>query len=323
MDANIGEQERRYWVVSPNVNYNEKTVSAWGRASVLGRAAFMGWGPNHKRIGDKFAHKIASGDVILIARRHKFSAQLVGFGVVLDDYKTRIKGVEIPEGGSFGSLRNLAPFVDLTTETPSARIRFTKALSHSSALAQLHPDRNTDHHGVCQWMDMRLSKKRKGSSDKNQPGTGEPLGRSASSAQIAAPPTNYQFDFKIRTRQQVTTGKRSEARLLHRYRQWLKWQGRELPTFKCNKLQCDGFEEGRRNLIEAKAAASREHIRMAVGQLLDYAYHARKKLGRLNKAILLPEKPHEDLEEWLRNLEISLIWPDEQAFRDNAKEQFT
>jgi 3-deoxy-D-arabino-heptulosonate 7-phosphate (DAHP) synthase len=61
---------------------------------------------------------------------------------------------------------------------------------------------------------------------------------------------------------------------------------------------------------------------MAVGQLLDYAYQARKKFGRLNKAILVRKKPHEDVEEWLRDLEISLIWPDKEAFRDNAKGRF-
>jgi hypothetical protein len=127
MNAKIGEQERHYWVVSPNVNYDEqhydeKTVSAWGRASVLGSAAFMGWRPSHKHIGYKFAHEIVIGHVILIARRHKFRVQVVGFGVVRDNHERRIKGVEIPAGGSFGSLWNLSPFGALMTETLPARI---------------------------------------------------------------------------------------------------------------------------------------------------------------------------------------------------------
>jgi len=60
----------------------------------------------------------------------------------------------------------------------------------------------------------------------------------------------------------------------------------------------------------------------AVGQLFDYKYQAREKFGRLNKTILVPKKPDEDLEEWLRDVEISLIWPEKGAFRDNAEDQF-
>jgi hypothetical protein len=314
MSANVGERGRRYWVVSPNVGYNEQAVFAWGRASVLGRAAFMGWKPNHKHIGDKFAHEITPGEVILIARRYKSRPQLVGLGIVRGRYKTHIEDVEIPDGGGFGSMRNLSPFVGLMTETLPASIPFIEALRHSSALAQLHPERDRDHYRVCEWMDRRLQKK-------DLPGT-DGVGWNAADTQIAAPPKNYQLDFKIRTSEQVTIARKREAHLLNQYRKWLKWQGRELPTFKCSKLQCDGFEEGRRNLIEAKGATSREHMRMAVGQLFDYEYQAKKKFGRLNKAILVPEKPHEDLEEWLRDLKISLIWPEKGAFRDNADDQF-
>ncbi len=323
MGSGVGEQGRRYWVVSPNVNNNKKTVSAWARASVLAHGAFMGWEPNHKHIGHKFAHEIAPKHVILIARSHNRSPQIVGFGVVQGGYKMRIQGVEIPEGGAFGSARKLRPFVNLTTERLPGRIPFIKALNHSSALAELHPVRNRDHRRVCEWLDRRLSSKGKRRSEKNPPGTDGRLQQGALDTQIAAPPRNYQLDFKRHTKDQDTTATRTEARLLGRYRQWLKWQCRELLTLKWKKLQCDGFEEGPKNLIEAKGATSREHLRMAVGELLDYAYLTKKKFGRLNKAILVPKKPSNDLEEWLRNLNISLIWPEKGAFRDNAKDQFT
>jgi hypothetical protein len=36
-------------------------------------------------------------------------------------------------------------------------------------------------------------------------------------------------------------------------------------------------KENRKNLIEAKASDNRENIRMAVGQLLDYAYQGKGK----------------------------------------------
>src|SRR5688572_13678087 len=36
-------KDRSYWVVSPNVKNNERTVSDWRQASVREHAAFMGW----------------------------------------------------------------------------------------------------------------------------------------------------------------------------------------------------------------------------------------------------------------------------------------
>jgi hypothetical protein len=92
---------------------------------------------------------------------------------------------------------------------------------------------------------------------------------------------------------------------------------------KIGALQCDGHEEIRKNLIEAKSSASREHIRMAVGQLLDYAFQGRTKLQGLHLAVLLPAKPAKDVEAWLDSLNIKLIWPDGTGFVDNANGQFT
>ena len=92
---------------------------------------------------------------------------------------------------------------------------------------------------------------------------------------------------------------------------------------KFGALQCDGFEKIRGNIIEAKSSASREYIRMAVGQLLDYAFQGRSKLGDTRKAVLLPEKPSKDIEAWLNSLNIGLIWPDGSSFLDNANGRFT
>lgn len=113
---------RSYWVVSPNIRNNEKTVGAWRQASVLGHAAFMGYGPyadDYKKTGAKFAgtldskeSQIKPGDLILIARRHNHRPQIVGFGVVDGSYKRSIEGLKTPE--SFGSLRRLSPFVPLS-----------------------------------------------------------------------------------------------------------------------------------------------------------------------------------------------------------------
>jgi hypothetical protein len=117
--------------------------------------------------------------------------------------------------------------------------------------------------------------------------------------------------------------KKIEFRLLEGYRRWLKQQDRKLALASFGKLRCDGYEEGRKNLIEAKASTSREHVRMAVGQLLDYAFQGEEKLGKPHKAILLPARLAPNIEKWLCHLNISIIWREGESFFDNANGQFT
>jgi hypothetical protein len=89
------------------------------------------------------------------------------------------------------------------------------------------------------------------------------------------------------------------------------------------RLRCDVYEETRGNLIEAKCRTDREYVRMAVGQLFDYSFLARREFGRLRLAILLPSKPSEATTDWLKPLGISLIWKEKSGFKDNANGQFT
>jgi hypothetical protein len=104
---------------------------------------------------------------------------------------------------------------------------------------------------------------------------------------------------------------------------WLSRQGRKLTTTRYGKLQCDGFERERKNVIEAKSSVNREHIRMAVGQLLDYAFQIETKFGKLHMGILLPKEPELGSVAWLGHYRISLIWRKNGAFLDNANGQFT
>jgi hypothetical protein len=62
---------------------------------------------------------------------------------------------------------------------------------------------------------------------------------------------------------------------------------------------CDVYEEKRNNLVEAKGSCSRESVRMAIGQLADYG---RFETSRPARAVLLPERPRQDLEELLRSV---------------------
>ena len=309
--------ETAYWVVSPNVRNNEVTVQAWRRASVVGRAAFMGWDPNdmgHGGIGPAFAGKtkrgINPGDVILIARRHRFKPEIVGFGTVHGEFAERIRGVKTPE--TFGSLRRLSPFIPWTGLPPS-NVPLAEVVRHTKALVRLHPDRNDAHRIVCEWLDQQLYKRSLRASAKP----------SHSDIKVVSSPDNHQLDYRVQTRARIIKAARVEAGLIKDYQGWLAQQGREISAVKYGTLQCDAYEEGRNNLIEAKSSTHREHIRMAVGQLLDYAFQGKMKLGDPHKAILLPNEPCADIVKWLDSLEINIIWREKKAFVDNANGRFT
>jgi hypothetical protein len=134
---------------------------------------------------------------------------------------------------------------------------------------------------------------------------------------------NAQLDYEYKTKQQVRTAYRKESVLVQQYRAWLERGGRTSVAYKCGGLQCDGFEKARRNLIEAKSSISREHIRMAVGQLLDYAHRMRRKFRRVYHAILLPERPYRDIVTWLKSVNVWVIWEKKGEFVDNAQGRFT
>jgi hypothetical protein len=142
-------------------------------------------------------------------------------------------------------------------------------------------------------------------------------------AQVVDSPLHHQLDYIVRSKKLMRHARKNEERLLIAYRNWLDSQGRKLRTARYGKLQCDAFEERRRNLIEAKSSASREHIRMAVGQLLDYAFQVRNKFPDVNMAVLLPRMPDWHAVDWLPKLKIAVIWHENGAFLDNAKGKFS
>jgi hypothetical protein len=307
---------RSYWLVSPNVKNHNPTVSDWKRASVRGRAAFMGYGPGDNQIGRRFVHEIKPGDIILIARRHKWAPEIVGFGIVKGGAKQTTKVVKTPE--HFGAMRRLSPFV-ATSKAPS-QTHIIDILHHTASLTKLRPATNKAHALVCKWMARLLPRNRKSNSAKTLPAKAEEY--SLGDTQLVDSPRHHQLDYLVRSKKRVTNAKKNEARLLIAYQRWLNRQGRKMAATKHGKLQCDGFEKERRNLIEAKSSISREHIRMAVGQLLDYAFQIEKKFGKLNLAILLPRTPDPKSVNWLPQRNISLIWREKTAFRDNANSQF-
>lgn len=88
------------------------------------------------------------------------------------------------------------------------------------------------------------------------------------------------------------------------------------------RLRCDAYDETRNNLIEAKSNVLRGSIRMAIGELADYARFLVALAPRL--AVLLPERPSADLEKLLSNQKIAIVWKSGSGnFEDNSGGQFS
>jgi hypothetical protein len=196
----------------------------------------------------------------------------------------------------------------------------TPALDQIAALHELHPGRRQSDRKLCDWMERQLKAGKKvGGGDG---GKGRRKHHRAE-VKLANLPHYHELEFQVRTKKAVLIGKQREASLLAEYRDWLLKQDRKLQIVKYRSLHCDAYEEERRNLIEAKCSSAREYIRMAAGQLLEYAYVGRKFHGSPNKAILLPDRPDPRSTEWLADLKISVVWKEKKVFLDNANGQFS
>lgn len=108
-----------------------------------------------------------------------------------------------------------------------------------------------------------------------------------------------------------------EKKLVYRYKQYLEnfehltFQKWSIKDSEGTPLETDGWIAETKTLIEAKASNSREDIRMAIGQLLDYR---RFDPVPTDVAVLLPERPSSDLISLLLGLEINIIYETEGRF---------
>lgn len=76
-------------------------------------------------------------------------------------------------------------------------------------------------------------------------------------------------------------------------------------------LRVDLFDPGSNRLIEAKATASRENVRYAIGQLLDYRRYIDP---RPSLALLVGNEPAQDMLRLLKELQITAIWQEGKTF---------
>jgi hypothetical protein len=110
---------------------------------------------------------------------------------------------------------------------------------------------------------------------------------------------------------------RRESQLVHRYREHLLRLGHEvsrlriLPAGETAPLYSDLWDATNRDLIEAKATVSREHLRMAVGQLLDY----RRFVDAATLTVLVPRRPRADLLAYLAAAGVQAVYPDGDDWR--------
>ena len=109
-----------------------------------------------------------------------------------------------------------------------------------------------------------------------------------------------------------STAERRESALVDRYAAHLREQGTRLRRWKLSipgelgVLLTDIYDEDANELYEAKGTATRDSIRRAIGQLLDYRRHIPRSEVRL--AVLLPHRPSGDLLDFITSLGISCIY---------------
>lgn len=126
---------------------------------------------------------------------------------------------------------------------------------------------------------------------------------------------------------ELRTTERREATLVKSYRRHLTAQGvtarrqRIVPPGELRPIYTDLYDPTRNELIEAKGSSSREAIRMALGQLLDYARFVRPSPGL---AVLLPDLPRSDLVDLVHGCDATIItllngeWQRLEPHRKNA-----
>jgi hypothetical protein len=116
-----------------------------------------------------------------------------------------------------------------------------------------------------------------------------------------------------------TEGERREAQLVQRYRQYLEERGgvvhrhRIRPAGELKPLFSDLFDVRRNVLVEAKGSTTREAVRMAIGQLLDYS---RFLNPAPELAVLFPSRPREELVALLQHYKIMVIFASDDDFEE-------
>ena len=132
--------------------------------------------------------------------------------------------------------------------------------------------------------------------------------------------------FAINPSAEPNEGERREQRLVLAYKEFMEAKGSTMvraccrPEGEAKAIFSDVLDQTRSNLLEAKGSATREAIRMIIGQLADYG----RFVTGCSRAALLPEKPRPDLMALLDTQNIGAVWRTEMGtFTDNRGGQFS
>lgn len=128
--------------------------------------------------------------------------------------------------------------------------------------------------------------------------------------------------FSVRGTPEERSARRIEALLVERYAASLAPDRlcRAKVVVETGILYSDLYNETRHQLVEAKATATRSSIRMAIGQLADYARFIAPPPAR---AVLVPVRPSQDLLALLAVVGVTAVWEEGDTFADSAGGVFT
>ena len=115
-----------------------------------------------------------------------------------------------------------------------------------------------------------------------------------------------------------TKVERHESQLCNDFRAMLEEHEHKVKRFQIRPegysttLVTDLYDVSSHVLFEAKGSTTRENVRMAIGQLMDYRRHVEPADPRL--AVLLPKRPQEDLVNLLQSVDIHLVYREGDHF---------
>lgn len=132
------------------------------------------------------------------------------------------------------------------------------------------------------------------------------------------PPERARTKSSKRTGSGGTIAERREAELVALYQTFLESQDHAVARFQIkvkgttSTLLTDIYDQTAQVLYEAKGTASRDAVREAIGQLFDYRRHVTPPHPAT--AILLPARPHDDLQDLIASAGIALVYREGAGF---------
>lgn len=122
--------------------------------------------------------------------------------------------------------------------------------------------------------------------------------------------------YRVQRGTNLSEAERREAALVVRYRGHLEQRGVEVvrlairPGSELRPLYCDLFNKSNHELVEAKGTVTREALRLALGQLLDYRRFIDPRPAMV---LLVPMRPRPDLLALLQEYGVRVVWEEEQG----------